>query len=125
MAGFVEVLGFDAMEQKTINAAFSISLRREMVYAKWRPGTALPNIILFDGDNNEVLKELFSRSFEEEIALVSVSQLSPALLTCFHVERPIRLMRLLQTLDDGMCLNAEKRKANVHAQFGDTTMPVM
>ena len=112
MAGFVEVLGFGPMEQKTLAATFALSLRRELVYAKWRPGQLqLPSIILFDGNNPDVLREVIGRAPNPAMPLVAVALQAPDNVPCIHVERPIRFLLLLEALDRAMAAGADARHA--------------
>ncbi len=108
MAGFVEVLGFDPIEQKTLAATFALSLRRERVYAKWRAGYSLAvSIVLVDGDNPEALAQVMARSHNPCVPLVVVSLRAPEQLNCIHVERPIRFERLLEALDSAMVVASD------------------
>ncbi len=112
MAGFVEVLGFDPMEQKTLAATFALSLRREQVYAKWRPGQSQsPSIVLFDGNNPDVLRDVMGRGHNPAIPMVAVALFAPDNVPCIHVERPIRFLPLLEALDRAMAAGADARHA--------------
>ncbi len=99
----VETLGFNAAEQKTLAATFALSIRREVVYARWDTHYPQPaHLLLVDGDNPQAVQEMLSRKMDRLYPPVVVSSRVPTQYNCTHVERPIRFLRLFKALDQAL-----------------------
>ncbi|MFM9880769.1 MAG: response regulator [Burkholderiaceae bacterium] len=98
----VETLGFNVSEQKTLAATFALSVRRELVYARWDSSSSQPaNLLLVDGDNPQAVQEMLSRKLGGLPAVVVVASL-PSQYKCTSVEKPIRFLRLFKALDQAL-----------------------
>lgn len=124
----VETLGFDAAEQKTLAATFALSVRREVVYARWDARYPQPaHLLLVDGDNPQAVEEMLSRKTDRQYPPVVVATHLPLRYNCTHVERPIRFLRLFKALDQALEAKLDADRGNPdtghHAWASTMTMP--
>ncbi len=124
----VETLGFDAAEQKTLAATFALSVRREVVYARWDARYPQPaHLLLVDGDNPQAVEEMLSRKVNTQYPPVVVAARLPTRYNCTHVERPIRFLRLFKALDQALEAKLDADRGNPdtghHAWASTMTMP--